>query len=286
MTFSLDSLDRRYRGLQSKDKKGDQISEVVRILLIASLVVLFGSIVISDYLNFETSFEITIAVLFVLIGVMVFLMSHSNKYIIKSEDFRFYRIYDSYILLQTYSDTKLEEDKGKAVKSIILLANLISSWTNNAPKDISELPDLVSKKLKGKLVPAIKQEKFDIISVFINRLFNVLIGLADGDIKLTHLKSMEDDLQAIKIEEAVKEKKGEPLTAKIWRLKYALIIGGSVPLFTTSQVLQEVQIGQILEKVLFFALALIAVLVTLYAIERRTFGRLKDSKFPPNASKN
>lgn len=278
MTFSFDSLHRRYKRLLENSEKICKIKNASGIILLAALVLIFGSASLYKNIELPIDFPILILLSFLPMGFVVYLLNYSNRFVMKNDDYRFFKIYDTYIKLQTYQDTKLQDDKSKAIASVIYLADMIGGWTKNAPREISELPDSVCKNLKSKLVPAIQHDKPEIISSFINRLFNVLIGLSNSDVKISYLQAIDDDLKSYPALAIKEEAPKEPITLKIWKIKYVLIFSGSVPVFVVSQVLQEIQAGQIMEKTLLFALALIGVVVTLYAVERKVGGKSPTTK--------
>jgi len=274
MSYSLDSLQRRYDGLNTNSNKLEKIKKIAGRFVFSSIILLFGLLGLSDFFELDLSPAFVLFV-FVPMGIAVYLMNYSNRYIMKSEDFRFFRFFDAYIKLLTFKDTKLKDDKINAVRSIISLANLISGWTINAPKDISELPDHVGNELKSKIGNAITQEKYDLIDSFVNSLPSILMGISTQDVKTSHLEALKNDLSSYDIKtEPIKTKPKGTLGSKIWKLKYVLIIIGSITLFVTSQILQEIQIGELLESVLIFALALIGVLGTLYTLERKTASKI------------
>ena len=263
-----DSMENRYQSLLSINKKFKQYNRAVAIFITIALGFFLSTSQISKLFNINFELLILVAVVFMLI--LVGFMSKSNKFRMKTDDRVFFRFYDTFKKSQIFIDAKNENSKKNASDSVMLLANYVESWTANAPDALSKIPSSISKNLKERMLPLINEERTNEISSFVNRLFNMLLGISNSGLTQDLLKSLDDTLNSFPIIKEVKRKKFRNISQKILKQKYPLIILTSSVIFAISQILQENAIGVVIQNALFFGLALIGVLVTIYAVERKT----------------
>lgn len=107
----------------------------------------------------------------------IFLMIIANRSLSNKEDFLFFRCYDLYIKLQTCVDAKTKHANKKSRDSMGEISYYVGLWASNAPSVISRIPNPISKKLDEKLLPLVKENKFQEISSFANSVFNITLTL-------------------------------------------------------------------------------------------------------------